>query len=257
MVGFYREKTNISSFEQGDVVFDTPLPVFILTEPTTLIAQEGVGFVQHPRDAHWRDGDITAMRIQLCMAIVLTQSCDIATAARLLLAPLERFELSGTNPKKQYEQVRKAATSLHEPTSFYLPASRRYGLGRLNARLRDAFSLPKREFINYATAAPLKRLGLVEEMKRHLQFSLAATFVRRDRDERDWQSADDLRLRIQWLNAEKQTLRGKIHTRVTELAGGQGDPATDMVILELKERVAECDRDLVESDALARERDTW
>jgi len=137
--------------------------------------------------------------------IVLSNSCDNAGEYPLILAPIRPFEFSDgvEGDPDRWEDVSEAATGTASPKLFYLPGDVRFGLQRSEARLPNLFTLEhsivQRCIVDRGTS---RVCGLTPAAQRHLQWALNLLFSRDPREDDEWPSDEDFRLKLAWLDSQ-------------------------------------------------------
>lgn len=138
------------------------------------------------------------------LALVISNSCDNFAGAQLLLVPVTPFKFSdrASDDAGRWMEISKAATGGASPRTFYLPADESLGIARSQARLDQIFPLSAKQLGAIAKSRTVKRIaGLTTEAVRHLQWALSFFFSRNAREDLQWPSTEDLRLKAAWLES--------------------------------------------------------
>ncbi len=146
------------------------------------------------------------------LSIAISNSCDNSSDLQLLLAPVRPFKFPKgcDTPESQWRVISEAATGTANPKFFYLPSSTEFGLARSEVRLAQIFPVSHPYLDRCLKEAGTTRVcGLTAEAQRHLQWTIALFFGRNPREDNDWPSAEDLELKIKWL--ESELTRGSRH----------------------------------------------
>jgi hypothetical protein len=192
---------------QGDIFLNVPVLVTLFdkhliwdAESSTYRAEAIVGDFQ--------SGMLLLSRIELKHAIVIDQSCDAPRATRVILAPLSPFTPEG-KVDSQWKHISREATSLADPTRFYLPDEPSCGLGRHLAEFENKFDLPG-DFLLKLIQSGKRVLTLSPEALGFLQFRLGTMYSRYARDDYAWPSVADLKLKQAYLNKQIENKEGEI-----------------------------------------------
>lgn len=203
----YRIPNHEEPIGQGDIFLNVPVPV-------TLFERQ---LVWDPDTTAYRaeavEGDLAAgmhflTRIEIKHAIVLDQSCDAPRATRILLAPLAPFTPEGKEDV-QWKHISRLATSLADPTRFYLPDEPSCGLGRHLAEFENKCDLPG-VFLRKLLTDGKRVLSLSQEALAFFQFRLGTLFSRLARDDYAWPSVADLELKQGYLSKQIEGKEGEI-----------------------------------------------
>ncbi len=199
--------TDTLDLDQGDLVRGVLRPQ-IVTGRNFAILKDGNKF-RHPAPADAILSVSDELRVvskleRSDLAIILSNSCDNCSEnLPVILAPLRRFEFEAETPEEQWLEVSTAATGTANPKFFYLTDSEAYGIERSEAQFNLIFSLSHdylRRCVNEAGATRV--CGLAPEAQLHLQWALSLFFGRHAREDLDWPSENDLKLKIQWLESQ-------------------------------------------------------
>ncbi len=206
MPKLYRKPSPTDPISQGDIFKDIPNPVTPFDHH--LVESNGAYRIES------RSGDVRAdmnflSAVELVSAIVLTQSCDVPRAENILLAPLSSLNFDSGKPERHWAEIQKFATSLHQPTRFYLPDDPAIGLNRHLAEMSELFTLPRLELAGFALSG--KRVAsLADEGVSYLAFRFAMMIWRVARDDYAWPSKADLSLKKSYLERELSKWKNKI-----------------------------------------------
>jgi hypothetical protein len=139
-------------------------------------------------------------------AIVLSNSCDIAGGQLpILVAPVRAFQFRAPDSQdaERWRQINDAATGTTSTKSFYLPAHPPTAHERSVAYLAEAFPLTHAYVDRCINESGVTRMcGLKPEAQRHLQWALGLMFSRNPREDYEWPSHEDLKLKRSWLERE-------------------------------------------------------
>ncbi|MDI7266718.1 MAG: hypothetical protein QME96_01840 [Myxococcota bacterium] len=139
------------------------------------------------------------------LALVVSNSCDNTGDWPVVLAPIRPFQFSpeATSPNSQWQVVSEAATGTASPKLFYLPGSSRFRFQRSEAQLARLFSVSHGYLDRcFKEAGTERACGLQPEAQRHLRWALGLFFGRNSREDYDWPSAEDIELKMTWLESQ-------------------------------------------------------
>lgn len=167
-----------------------------------------------------------AQQIELLeLALVVSNSCDNTDGGSSLeLAPVKQFVFGETvdTDALRWEKISYAATSTNNPKTFYLPESPEFGFGRSKALLGDRYYISPELFDHYLKKLNTKRLcGIAGEAVQHLQWQLSMVYSRHPREDHDWPSEADLKLKMEFLK-----------DRILAGTDPDGDYAQELAMLE-------------------------
>jgi hypothetical protein len=142
--------------------------------------------------------------IERASVLVVSASCDNFRGDHpLILAAIGPFPMKEGQPESdQWLAISTAATGTASPRFFYLPANGRFDVERSRAILSDLIvvdSTYMQRCIDEGNTT--RRCGLTSEAVRHLQWSIGLVFSRNPRDDFDWPSHDDLRLKLAYVES--------------------------------------------------------
>jgi hypothetical protein len=137
-------------------------------------------------------------------ALVLSNSCDIAQGDRVEFAPVVPFAFrsdgNALSDAARWGQISAAATGQARPKRFYLPEHKGISLPRSEAMLAESFLLTQDLLGRWMQEAGAVRVAtLSPEARRHLQWAYAAMQTRNPREDEDWPSDEDRRLKLAYL----------------------------------------------------------
>ena len=141
------------------------------------------------------------------MALVVSNSCDNFNGAHpIILAPIRAFPIKeGMSVRDSWRMISEAATGTASPKFFYLPAHNAVGLTRSRAVLPDLFVVDPTYLKRCVDEGGTRRIcGLTAEAQRHLQWAIGLMFARNPREDLDWPSTEDLRLKLAMIDDELQ-----------------------------------------------------
>jgi hypothetical protein len=151
--------------------------------------------------------------ITLTRALVIEQSCDSPLSLGVALAPLVSWQPEGKG-EDQWKSISRMATSLANPTRFYLPDHPSLGPERYLAELGRKFFLPA-PVMNDLIKAGKRIATLSPTTIAYLQFRLGVMYQRAAREDYDWPSVEDLKLK-------RGFLQKQIDSKEAELIGQRG-----------------------------------
>lgn len=237
-MGMYVERTaldNTRNLNQGDVLLGMLRP----KTPTgkNFCLRQGSKFVYPapPETLAQIKADLrVATQPERIDALVISNSCDNAAGDNpLLLVPIQPFKLNNEWPEhEQWRAISTAATGTANPKIFYLPAQPDWGLHqRCEAQLHLIFSV-SHEFLArcLAEAGTTRPFGLTDAAVRHLQWAIGVVFSRDPREDYEWPSPEDLKLKLAFYDyhIEAGTRRHDEYvqerTRVRQLLGLDSEP---------------------------------
>ena len=212
MAGMYLQRAEIGEacntrdLNQGDLLANVVRPVVPAALALTLVHNGNK--LTDPRRVNDSDLpgalDAETLRVvlrvvKLPLCIVLSSSCDVAQGGDLLLAPVTDFKL-GPDPVQNWTKISNAATSSANPKRFYLPDSPVYGFGRSEVLFPQLFVVSQEYLTRWVAQRVTRRVcGLTPEAQKHLQWTFTTCFSRNPREDLDWPSLEDLRLKKSWL----------------------------------------------------------
>jgi hypothetical protein len=141
-------------------------------------------------------------KVDLC--IVLSNSCDNSSEhLPVLLAPARPFAFEAEGHPDRWLEISTAATGTANPKFFYLTDSSAHSIERSEAQFNLIFSISHDYLRRCVREAETKRVcGITPEAQLHLQWAVNLFFGRHAREDLDWPSENDLKLKIEWLEAE-------------------------------------------------------
>lgn len=254
MPNAFRSVERSEPLSQGDIFSAAPVVEVTFDPPFEVVWENGV-YKEKSVEGGLKSGMTALARINLTPAIVLDQSCDALRSDSILLAPLLPCYLEGKKADKQWDYLKKLATSLHEPTRLYLPASSTYGLPRRIVDLGAKFTLP-RDCTEQLVKQGGRVAGLSSEGLRYLQFRLSLVFSRAARDDEMWASGEDLALKVDALTHLIGKSKEQQRNKTAEAGNGKAQAADRQRLLdEAAEHEAEQRRLASELDVTIRYRD--
>ena len=177
--------------------------------------------------------------------------------ARFLLPPTEgrpdsAFEFTNeeAKPRARWNKINNCAMSLREPKSIYLPGNGKLNLTRGLADFGEAFTLP-REFLEELTRRDMRVAGLGAEDVAYLQSRLAVLLTRAAREDLAWPSAEDLKIKIEYLESQISAVEKQIQKLRADIGGVDGDRpnAIEESLSESQELLAEYQADKKRAEA--------
>jgi hypothetical protein len=209
LAGFYRRPKPEAHLSQGDVFIDVPIIAATFRPLFQVLFEASNVRVEQVDPCDLLDGMLLVEKVQLTTAIIVSQSCDAERAPRLELAPLAPFLMEGKTPEKQWKRISNIATSLHETKSFYLPGNAPLGLKRSVAGFGEMFALPRKLLEELARRG--KRIAcLSDRAVAYLQFRLNVMRTRAAQDDYAWSSAEDLGIKLAYLDEQIKEQERKI-----------------------------------------------
>lgn len=143
-------------------------------------------------------------KVERIDALVISNSCDNCSGLNpILLAPVKKFKFrDGIEAAgDRWLDISEAATGTADAKAFYLPGEPRFGLERSEAILTDIFPVSHSLLTRAAAEADTRRVcGLTTAAIRHLQWALNQFLSRDPREDHEWPSEEDLRLKLAWLD---------------------------------------------------------
>lgn len=197
--------------DQGDIVAGFPRPGLPTAKNIAfMVSKNQMKYPTPPIELANRASQLRVFVpiVWLDYAIVVSNSCDNASAAAageaaVELAPLRPFTFRRETDEERWLEISTAATGTGSPKLFYLAGDDTYGLPRSHAVLADKFPVSFDYVMRCAREAGTRRVcGLTKEAQVHLQWQLAVAYGRNDREDLEWPSAEDLKLKRAWLRRE-------------------------------------------------------
>jgi hypothetical protein len=193
----YRQCPPEEPIAQGDIFRGIPIP---LVQFDRSLSSTGGGLQPLPVTGPITDATMFLAVAEITDAIVTTQSCDAPRANRILLAPMAPMSFPSNKPEKMWEEIQRLATSLQQPTGFYLPDFPDVQLSRQVVELSETFCLQRSELERFVSEG--KRVAsLSSEGVTYLSFRIAMMFWRAARDDDAWPSKADLQLKMSKLES--------------------------------------------------------
>lgn len=190
-----------------------------------------------------RDGMMSPCSMTLTAGIVLTQSCDVQDATRILLAPVDKLELKAKEENQWGTEIQPLATSLRQPNRIYLPDDPELELPRRVAECNKPFLLRPSDLNRFVERG--KRVAaLNDEGVSYLQHRLSVIFSRVARDDYAWPSKADLQLKEKSLQKEIERRKGQKQGLATKIAGGTASEEEVARAEELGDLVAFLEKEL-------------
>lgn len=199
---------------QGDILSGVLRPATV-TEGNFVLRDGGkVRYPAPPKSLENSDPNLRLMhevRVESrCM--VVSNSCDNTLDYPIFLAPIRPFAFPQgcDTPQAQWRVISEAATGTANPKFFYLTEAPEFKLPRSEVQLNLIFTVLHSYLGRCVREAGTVRVcGLKPEAQRHLQWTIAAFFGRNPREDQDWPSREDLKLKVAWL--EDQIAAGSRH----------------------------------------------
>jgi hypothetical protein len=204
----YRIPAHDEPLGQGDIFLAVPVPLTLFDKRLIWDAATS-SYRAVPVEGEFNRQMLFLTSIELKPAIVIDQSCDAPRAPRVILAPLYPFTPEGKQDDAQWKHISRMATSLADPTRFYLPDEPFCALGRHLAELDNKFDLPA-PFVSTLIATGKRVLSLSTEALGFLQSRLGVLYSRHARDDYAWPSVADLQLKRAHLQKQIESKEGDI-----------------------------------------------
>jgi len=137
------------------------------------------------------------------LSLVVSASCDNLHSVGLLLVPVVPFKFNNkaVTAADRWNEINVAATGTASTKIFYLPDSPAFALPRSEGLLTQVFAVSHDYMQRCVGEAGTTRVcGLKEEAIAHLQWALSVTFGRHSREDDDWPSIEDFRLKVAGLD---------------------------------------------------------
>jgi hypothetical protein len=201
----YRLPAPNEPISQGDIFRGVAL---ITTLTDQHLVFDGEVYRAEPVGGDLEERMLLLSQVTLVDAIVIDQSCDAPGGPQVLFAPLVSFTPDGKG-EAQWRHISRVATSLSDPTRFYLPDEPELDLGRHLAEFEGKFPLPLWQVEKDIRRG--KRVAtLSAEALAFLQFRLTAMYGRAAREDYAWPSLADLGLKHAHLLKQAESKAGEI-----------------------------------------------
>ncbi|HEU0036554.1 MAG TPA: hypothetical protein VFQ53_38340 [Kofleriaceae bacterium] len=205
-MGMYEARAALADshdLNQGDILADVLRPKPF--NQVSFCVRQGPK-VKHPAtadDVRGPDRNLRLMcEVESISAIVISNSCDNTGSSSLLLVPIRKWAVPSDEPDhRRWERISQAATGTANPKLFYLPDEPEFGLSRSEAQLHAVFALTHEYLKRCIDEASTRRVcGLTSAAVRHLQWQIGVVFARDPREDYEWPSKEDLRLKLAYLD---------------------------------------------------------
>jgi hypothetical protein len=201
--------TSTRGLNQGDILISAPRLKHGLAENLcTMAGKKNFNWPVPPDQVTAFSGGLRVMQAveRVDYALVISNSCDNASGiSPVVLAPIQPFTFAARDdtPGKKWMRVSAAATSTSSPKYFYLPASAEIGFPRSEAQLAELYLVTPSLLAKFIALGGTQRIGALSgEAVVHLQWQVGLIFGRNPREDLAWPSADDLELKLGWLDDE-------------------------------------------------------
>src|SRR4051812_10137686 len=136
--------TKVDDLDQGDLLAHLVRPKV----PVAISLQQRVkSAMEHAKPENLKNPDkMTRVQVEaelVELALVVSNSCDIAQGSPLLIAPVEPFKIpeKAQTDAAKWELISSAGTGGASPRAFYLPGATELGISRVSARLDSIFPI--------------------------------------------------------------------------------------------------------------------
>jgi hypothetical protein len=212
---FYREVKPEEDLSQGDIFADFPIPLTEFEPPVYELCEDGERYQEREVQGELTQGMMFMTRIDVKPVILLSQSCDVFSARRLLLAPLRPFPR--TKASDLWDKISKMGSHLLSIPRVYLADHPAWDMDRQYIDLESFFTSRREDVERFAKAG--KRIGgLSSEGIGHIQFRLSLFLCRFARNDIIWPSLADLELKFQYLNDQVKKGKDKIGSKQDQLS---------------------------------------